>query len=348
MKRMFWVLLGVVWVVAGCGRGSGDQVVVVLQQGIRKAVEGSRGAVVSLMVRHDPCHCRGECTCPRAVGSGVHVGDGYIVTTEGLLHDAMGVTVSLQDGAQVPGQIVGKDFETNLGLVRAERTDFPAIPWGNSDHVHRGDLGILVGNTYYSLGVAASMGMLGRTWIGGDDGYDEPLLVLHTALNQGQSGAPVLTINGEWVGLADGKIQDNDNVCTIIPVNTIRKVFPLLKEKGGIARGWLGIKSEFLCEDERLRGKVEEWKDKGIVVLEVIPDGPAARAGLRIGDVIVEMEDHEISNLADLRPRVTTMLKGKTVELQIHRDGEEMKIRVTLGDLRPEEDRMRRCGSRSV
>lgn len=281
-------------------------------------------------------------------GSGfVYSSDGIIVTTDGLIGTADEIWVINQKGDRLPATVIGRDFETNVGVLRVEDSNLPAIPLMDSS-ITSGCLGIMIGNTYYSEGLCCAWGMVNCTWIGGGDFLDQKLFSIHIHWPEVHSGTPVLDVSGRLIGMAEGHLEKAESTWTLIPATTIKAVAERLILDGSITRGWLGIRSNPVCPREKTARLMKQWKGKGAVVSSVVTDSPADRAGIKIGDVVVKCNGQPVLCISDIRGAVTAMPPGTNVVLIINRSGDEITLDITLSSMPADPDRQRRCIKRSA
>lgn len=284
----------------------------------------------------------------RRFGSGfAYNQDGCVVTTEGLIGTADSVWVITQKGQRVPATVVGKDFETNIAVLKVDHAGLLALHLLPSA-IPNGSLAILVGNTYYSEGLASGLGTVNQTWIGGGDFLDDKLLSIHIDWPGMHSGTPVLDINGHLIGMAEGHLESFEAVWTIIPSTTITTVADKLIRDGRVTRGWLGMRSNPVCPREKTARLMKQWKGKGAVVSSLVTDSPADRAGVLVGDVVTKLNEEYILCISDLRRILTAMKPGAIVVLTVNRDGEEFTVETVLGSVPDDPERQRRCIRRSA
>jgi serine protease Do len=250
-------------------------------------------------------------------------------------------------GDRIPAIVAGKDFETNIALIRVEHDDLKPLPLISSA-VTNGSLGILLGNTYYSEGMACGWGILNQTWIGGGDFLDDKLLSIHIDWPGLHSGTPVLDVNGDLIGIAEGHLETFETAWTIIPAKTISIVAEKLILGGSIERGWLGIRSNPVCPRENTARLMKQWKGKGAVVSSLVTDSPADQAGFAVGDVVTEVNGERILCISDLRRMLTAMTPGTRVVVAVNRDGETFTVEIVLGLVPDDSQRQRRCIRRSA
>ncbi|MCX7799643.1 MAG: trypsin-like peptidase domain-containing protein, partial [Fimbriimonadales bacterium] len=278
------------------------------------------------------------------VGSGViYRPDGWIVTNDHVVNGFEKVTVVLSDGREFPGKVVRADDRTlDLALVKIDAKDLMAARFGDSRLVRPGQFAIAIGSPF-GLENSVTIGhisALSRTsQVGdprlGDLRYYSDLIQTDAPLNQGNSGGPLLNINGEVIGINSAiysRTGANAGVGFAIPSNIVRLVADTLIQKGKIVRGYLGLVPENL--------KPYQLKERGLqggaLVAEIPADGPAAQAGLRQSDVILRIQDVPVSNQQDVRNAMLRYGPGSKVEIEVLRGDRKVTVNATLGKV-PEE-----------
>jgi len=300
-----------------------------LEQGIAEVLEEAGPSVVSISVKNEELNLE-------RMGSGVVVEDGYVLTIENLLQNADEISIKLQDGTEIPDSnilIHGCDFETDLGLLQIRGENLQAA--NMAQEIKNGCLGVVLGNTEYSKGLQVNLGTIGNSWIGGVDGYDDNLLVLTAPYTPFHPGTPVFNSKAELIGLMEGKIEGKENVVLLVPATTMAQVSEILKKDGEIKRGWIGIMSAGMC------------KKKKAIVAEVIEGGPAQKAGLQEGDVVVACDGIDVENGVQLKRMISKVQKGTSVALKVQRDGTEFVRKLTV-EWAKNLPRKRRCPDRSI
>lgn len=286
--------------------------------------------------------------CKHRIGSGfIYRSDGYIVTTDAVLGEAENIKIITQDGVEHPATLVGRDFETNIAVLKTAVRDFTPISLPEQDNSSN-CVGLMIGNTYFSEGIICSWGLLNRTRIGGGDFLDHKLFSMHIAVPEVPSGTPIVDARGDLFGITEGHLEDDKYVWTIIPAATITSVAQRLIADGAIQRGWLGIKSDQQCTRSDIVNLIQEWKGKGVVISDVLADSPAEKARLQSGDIISAVDDTPVTCVYTLREKITSLAPGTDVVLKLIRGGEEMTVKCTLGTLTIQPDRHRRCPNRDL
>lgn len=300
-----------------------------LEQGIAEVLDEAGPSVVSISVKNKDLNLD-------KIGSGVIIDDSYVLTIENLLQNADEINIKLQDGTEIMDSnifIHGCDFETNLTLLQIKTKNLRSAKM--AEEIKNGSLGVALGNTEYSKGLQVNMGTIGNSWIGGVDGYDDNLLVLIAPCTPFHPGTPVFNCKAELIGLIEGKIEGEENVVLLVPATTMSKVSEILKKDGEIKRGWIGIMSAGMC------------KKKKAIVTEVIEGGPAHKAGLKKGDLVVACDGIEVENGVQLKKMISKFQKGTSIRLKVQRAGREFVKRLTV-EWAKNLPRKRRCPDRSI
>jgi S1-C subfamily serine protease len=280
------------------------------------------------------------------IGSGVVLKEGYILTTENILDNVDNITVKLQNGQVITDDQVKKifcDFATNISLIQVEAKDLTPVEIMEGKEVANGTLGIALGNTNYSKGLQVSLGTVSHSWIGGADAYDENLLIWNGAKVSYPGGTPVFNSKGELLGITDGKPKEEDGVMFMVPAATCLQVSEVLKKDGEVKRGWIGIFSEGRCSES---GKAEVGS--GVLITEIVKEGPAFKSGLEAGDRIVKFNGEFIKTSAQLRKLISASQVGSQVILSIIRNGELKEREVVIKTGEYDGLGMRRCPHRSI
>jgi len=266
-----------------------------------------------------------------AQGSGFIISpDGYILTNNHMVGDAETVTVQLDDGRKVTAEIVGTDPQTDVAVVKIDEDDLPFIPLANSDTLEVGEWVVAIGNPF-GLSHTVTAGIVsakGRSRIGVAD-YED-FIQTDAAINFGNSGGPLLNLDGQAVGINTAIIGPGGNVGIglAIPSNMAKDIYAQLKESGEVVRGFLGIQ---MNDVEAGMGEYFGLEDdKGVVVVSVVKDSPAEKAGLKKDDVVVELEDEPVAGMNDFRNRVAMYKPGTKVRLVVVRDGKRKSLTATL------------------
>jgi Do/DeqQ family serine protease len=266
----------------------------------------------------------------RGTGSGFIISeDGRILTNAHVVEDADEVTVVLKDGRRFEGQVVGADPVTDVAVVKIEATGLPTAKLGNSDNLVPGQWAIAIGNPL-GLNNTVTQGIISATGRSGSDigVRDKRLDFIQTdaAINPGNSGGPLLNAQGEVIGVNTAIIGGAQGLGFAIPIETAQRVANQLITIGRVEHPYLGVRMVELTPDIReeinqgnLGFKVNQ--DQGVLIVDVAPSSPAARAGLRAGDIITEMKGVRIQNTNQVQDQVEATPLGQTLQLAVNRNG---------------------------
>ncbi len=268
-----------------------------------------------------------------AAGSGFIISDdGYVVTNNHVVEDATKVTVVFEDGSEQVATIVGTDERTDLAVLKIEGENLPFVTF--EDEPSRvGDWVVAVGNPF-GLGGTVTVGVIsgaGRN-IGGSNYGD--FLQIDAAVNTGNSGGPAFNTNGEVVGVNTAIYSPNGGnvgIAFAIPAGTVKQIVGQLIEDGTVTRGYLGVSIQDVSKD--IADSVGLPNARGAIVREPTEDGPAGAAGVKSGDIILQVDGDQIDDALDLSRTIASKSPDSTVELTIWRDGAETKVSVKLQQL---------------
>jgi len=265
-------------------------------------------------------------------GSGVIIdAKGYVVTNNHVIDGAARVQIHLKDGHSYVGEVVGADPATDIAILKVETENFPAASLGDSEKLKVGQIVLAMGNSLgLQGGPTVSMGVisaLGRPLPGADFIF-EGLIQTDTAINPGNSGGPLADLNGNVIGINTAMIPYAQGVGFAIPVNTVKWATNQLFEKGRVVRPWLGIVGASL--DKALARRYDLPAESGVLVVEVDPHGPAYEAGLRVGDVVVQIGPHGIGQMKDVLSSLSKLRINDEVEVSVLRLGSRRKTSLRL------------------
>jgi serine protease Do len=264
-----------------------------------------------------------------SLGSGFVIStDGYILTNNHVVDGVDEIKVLFSDGAVRDAKIVGQDPKTDLALIQVSGAkDLKALPLGDSDAILPGDFVIAIGNPF-GLDHTVTMGIVsakGREL--GQGPYDD-YIQTDAAINPGNSGGPLLDLRGAVVGINSAINPQANTIGFAVPINIAKSILPQLKEHGAVTRGWLGVSVQAVTPELAQALKLES--QKGALVGQVVPNGPADKAGMKHGDVIETIDGKTIEKPRDLSRDVAGTEVGKTVELGIVRDGKQVTLKAKI------------------
>jgi len=279
----------------------------------------------------------------KGVGSGFVIDpSGIIVTNNHVVKGATQLTVTLDDGRKFPGKVLGRDPGTDVAVVKIDGQNLPTLPLGESHNVRVGEWVVAIGSPL-GLSKTVTAGIVSA--LNRDVSINERVSFLQTdaAINPGNSGGPLVNMAGQVIGINTAIAAQAQGIGFAIPSDTARSIVDQLRSKGKVERAWIGVSIAELTPEraEQLFTKLEP----GILVRQVVPGGPAAQAGLRDGDVILEADGHQAEKPADLIHYLSNKRVGEKVNLLVSREGQRKTLGVTLGAMpdnaqvpAPEED----------
>jgi Do/DeqQ family serine protease len=273
------------------------------------------------------------------LGSGVIVSpSGYILTNNHVVDKANSLKIELSDGRDFTGKVVGTDPQTDVAVVKINASDLPTLPFANSDAARVGDLCFAIGNPFgqdhtVTMGIVSAKG---RTLERGT--YLQNFIQTDASINPGNSGGALINARGELIGMntmiltggsSFGGEGGNVGIGFAVPSNMAKQVMDQIMKTGKVSRGYLGVSLENLTPD--LAQKLGVKDAHGAAIGEVTPGAPGDKAGLKQYDVITAIDGKKVEGSDDLTMDVISHAPGSTVTLDIVRNGEPMKVTVTLG-----------------
>lgn len=275
-----------------------------------------------------------------ALGSGFIVDpSGYIVTNNHVIEDADEITVILQDDTNIPAKLIGRDKKTDLALLKVEtKKPLTAITWGDSEKVRVGDWIVAIGNPY-GLGGTVTAGIISARSRDINSGPYDEYLQTDAPINRGNSGGPMLNMDGEIVGVNTAIFSPSGGSIGIgfaIPSSLAKNVIDQLREHGKIKRGWLGVHIQTVTTD--IAEGLGLGKARGALVSSVSSDGPAAKAGIQQGDVIINFDGKDVPDMHRLPLMVAETDVEKMVPITVFRKGQEIKLQVKVGELQAKDE----------
>jgi serine protease Do len=284
----------------------------------------------------------------RATGSGVIVdARGYILTNAHVVEGAAEIEVRLSDDRTFAATLVGRDPKTDLAVVRIDpgAAGLPVAQLGDSDKLRTGQWAIAIGNPF-GLDRTVTVGIIsatGRTRVG--VATYEAFIQTDASINPGNSGGPLLNLDGRVIGINTAIVSSGQGIGFAIPINMAREVMTQLIAKGRVVRGWLGVAIQDLTDD--LAEGFGVSRKGGVLVADVLKDGPAEAAGMRPGDIIVELGGAPIKEVTDLQKRVAAIPPGRAATLTVLRDRKPTKLTVKVGE-QPGEEKMVATGPKDA
>ena len=266
-----------------------------------------------------------------AQGSGFFVStDGYIVTNNHVVEHASEVSVITDSGKTLTAKVIGSDPKTDLALLKVEGADFPAVPFA-AKPPRVGDWVIAVGNPF-GLGGTVTAGIVSARGRDIGSGPYDDFIQIDAPVNHGNSGGPAFNNAGEVVGVNTAIFSPSGGsvgIAFAISAETVQTVIAQLKDHGSVARGWLGVEIQPITPD--LAENLGVKPDGGALVAKESADSPAAKSGVKVGDVIAAVNGESVSGPRELARRIAALGPKKSVTLTLSRDGKEQKLDVMLG-----------------
>jgi len=268
-----------------------------------------------------------------SLGSGVIISDkGYVLTNNHVIRGADAIQVGLRDGRTAEAEVVGTDPDTDIAVLRIKLKKLPAIPLGDSAHLRVGDVVLAIGNPF-GVGQTVTMGIVsatGRTRVG--ISMFENFIQTDAAINPGNSGGALVDAHGRLVGINTAILSQQQGGGSLgigfaIPVSMAQAVFEDIVQHGRPLRGWLGISGQAVTPE--IAETLDLPKVPGVVIVGVLRDGPADRAGLKPGDVILAIDEKRITEPRDALMSIASRRPGAKIHLTVLRDGKEHTVTVT-------------------
>ncbi|MCX7913405.1 MAG: DegQ family serine endoprotease [Thermodesulfovibrionales bacterium] len=273
------------------------------------------------------------------LGSGViATSDGFILTNNHVIEGAEDILVKLSNNKEYKGKVVGTDKRSDLAVIKIDEKNLPTIKWGDSDKLRVGEIVLAIGNPY-GLNQTITMGIisaLGRSGIGITD-YED-FIQTDAAINPGNSGGALINMKGELVGINTAIFSTTGGYQGIgfaIPANMAKTVMNSIVKQGKMVRGWLGVHIQPLTPELIKQFNLHE--EYGVLLSDIVEGGPAEKAGLKRGDVIVEYGGRKVEGPLHLRNMVASTTPGQTVAIKVIRDGKSLLFRVKIEELPPED-----------
>jgi S1-C subfamily serine protease len=300
---------------------------------VTQAVDLVAPSVVSVTVTHE----RERRAAAQANGSGfVFAADGLVLTNSHVVEGRPRVRVTLPDGRECPADLVGADPDTDLAVLRISAADLTAAALGESRTLRPGQLVIAIGNPYgfqhsVSAGVVSALGRSLRSRSGR---LIENVIQTDAALNPGNSGGPLVASDGHVVGVNTAIIAGGQGLSFAVPIATATLVVPALLRDGRVRRGYLGIAGQTVPLLRRVSRFHQLTQDGAVLVTSLEQSGPADRAGVRDGDLIIALDEVVVESLDDLHRALTVERIGSSARLVLLRDAARLVVVVRIDERR--------------
>ncbi|MBI3116488.1 MAG: trypsin-like peptidase domain-containing protein [Thaumarchaeota archaeon] len=264
--------------------------------------------------------------------SGVIIDEkGYIVTNNHVIDDAARVQVTLKDGRTFMGEVVGTDSATDVALIRVDANNLPAAKLGDSEKLKVGQIVLAIGNALGLPGApTVSMGVisaLGRP-LPGTDFVLEGLIQTDASINPGNSGGPLADLNANVIGINTAMIPFAQGVGFAIPAHTVKRIIEQILENGRVVRPWLGISGVDM--NPAIARRYNLPLESGVLLVEIGRESPAYEAGLRVGDILVQLGDQEVKDMKDLVLALSKLSIGDVLKIALVRMGRKYDTSVRL------------------
>lgn len=276
-----------------------------------------------------------------ARGSGFIISsDGYVVTNNHVINGATKVNVKLDDGTVMPAKVIGHDAKTDIALLQVKASHLPYVELGNSDDVQPGQWVVAVGNPY-GLGGTVTSGIISALGRDLHSGAYNDFIQVDAPINRGNSGGPLITLDGKVIGVNSMIMSPNGGgsigIGFAIPAVTVRSVVDQLRTTGHVVRGYIGVETQSITPTMARALNLEAdhpgAPPHGALVANVVNGSPAAKAGLKSGDIILAIDGHSVRSAHDLAVKVVAITPGKKSAFKVLRDGKSVHLTVTIGSL---------------
>jgi serine protease Do len=283
----------------------------------------------------------------RSLGSGVIVDPtGVALTNAHVVERATDIEVITLDGSKHRAKVIGLDKKTDLAVLKLDdgKNSFRYARMGDSDKVQVGDWVLAVGSPF-GLQSTVTAGIISAKARQIGQGPFDDFLQTDAAINPGNSGGPLVNMQGEVIGINTAIVAGGSGIGFAIPSNMARKIYAELRDKGRVTRGWLGVSIQPLTPELAREFGVKDAK--GVLVNEVVPDSPAAKAGVQRGDVLVDFDGKKMEGPGDLQRAVVLMAPDQLAKLKVWREQKELTLEVRIGQAPDDREAQQRLGGGS-
>jgi serine protease Do len=278
----------------------------------------------------------------RSLGSGVIVdATGIALTNAHVVEKATEIEVITLDGSKHKAKVVGADKKTDLAVLKLDdgKVQFKFARLGDSDRMQVGDWVIAVGSPF-GLQATVTAGIVSAKARNIGQGPFDDFIQTDAAINPGNSGGPLVNMQGEVIGINTAIVAGGSGIGFAIPSNMARKIYTEINSKGRVTRGWLGVSIQPLTPE--LAKSFNAKDTKGVLVSDVIPDSPAAKAGLKPGDILLDFDGKKVEAPADLQRTVGLAQPGQDAKMKVWRDQSEKTIDIKIGEAPDEKEAQQR------
>jgi len=271
----------------------------------------------------------------KGTGSGFIINqEGYIITNEHVVHKADKIKVTLSDGREFIGEVIGSDTTSDMAIVKIKAEHLPLVALGDSDKLRVGEIVVAIGNPYglqqtVTMGVVSAKGRSIPTGIEGRVYKD--FIQTDAAINPGNSGGPLLNTKGEVVGINTAIIPYAQGIGFAIPINIAKKNIDDLINLGKVRRSWLGVYIQEVTPEIAKQFNLTEAK--GVLVGDVVKNSPAEEVGIKTGDIIKKVNNEEVNSPAELQDKIGNIEIGKEANIEVVRNGETISFTLKIGEM---------------
>jgi serine protease Do len=275
----------------------------------------------------------------RSLGSGFIIdADGSILTNNHVVENAQKIVVKLSDEQEYEAKVVGRDPKTDIAIIKINaKSGLTAAGLGDSDNLEVGEWVMAIGNPF-GLDSTVTSGIVSAKGRHIGQGPYDNFIQTDASINPGNSGGPLINLRGEVIGINTAifsRSGGNIGIGFAIPINLVKELLPQLRGKGKVTRGYLGVLIQKVTPE--IAESLGMDKGRGALVANVSKDGPAEKAGVKVGDVIIEFDGKEIRDSGDLPIIVARTPVDRKVRMKVLRDKQEMQLTVSVGELKDEE-----------
>jgi serine protease Do len=275
----------------------------------------------------------------QGLGSGFIIDqDGSILTNNHVVENADKIVVKLSTGQEYAAKVIGRDPKTDIAIIKIEaKSNLTAAPLGDSDRLEVGEWVLAIGNPF-GLDNTVTSGIVSAKGRHLGAGPYDSFIQTDASINPGNSGGPLINLRGEVVGINSAiftQTGGNIGIGFAIPINLVKELLPQLKGKGKVTRGFLGVQIQRVTPE--IAESLGLEKNRGALVASLSKDAPAEKAGVKVGDVIVEFDRKEIKDSNELPIIVARTPVGQKVQMKVLRDKKEVTLNITVGELKEQE-----------
>jgi serine protease Do len=267
----------------------------------------------------------------QSLGSGFIISnDGYIFTNNHVVEKADKILVKISDGKEYEAKVIGTDANTDIALIKIKpQTSLPVAEIGDSEKVKVGEWVIAIGNPF-GLEATVTAGIVSaKGRVIGAGPYDN-FIQTDASINPGNSGGPLYNMEGKVIGINTAIVAQGQGIGFAIPINMAKTILNDLKTKGKVTRGWLGVSVQDISDD--LASNLNHKNKSGALISDIFKGDPADKAGIKVGDIITEIDGKPIKDSHDLLMVIASLHVGQKINVKAVRDGREMAFTVTVGE----------------